>query len=176
MSTWQAWKDGESESQFRQAMAYLFAKVSTGKAATGVVDGLAVTQSGGGAASVLVSPGLAVVQDATLSGVSPLVNNAQITLDVLGANPMGATPRNDIVVFDLSTEAVTLLVGTPAAVPSDPSVSSTQVPLARIRNAASATTVTTAYIDDLRDFGCRDVASAAPVDRAEQRHEHHVEQ
>jgi hypothetical protein len=43
-------------------------------------------------------------------------------------------------------------VGTPNAVPTDPSVPATAVPLARLRHAASATTVPASKIDDLREY------------------------
>ena len=150
MATFKAAAAGESEQQWRQYLSYLHQQTSTGLATAGVVSGLVVAQTTSASASVTVSAGLAVSQDAALSGVSPLVNTASATLDVLTANPMGATPRNDIVVFDESTAGFLVVVGTPNAVPTDPATSATQVPLARLRHAASATTVPTAKIDDLR--------------------------
>jgi hypothetical protein len=70
---------------------------------------------------------------------------------------MGGVPRNDLIVFDTATVSsgtggVRAITGTPNAVPTDPAVPATAVALARLRHAASATTVPTAKIDDLRAY------------------------
>jgi hypothetical protein len=145
-------KAGVSEAQQKKALAYLFTQASTGLAATGVLSGLAVTQTGTASASVLVAAGAGVSQDTVGNGVSLLVNDTQKTLDILTANPMGGTPRNDMVVFDSATSSIRAIIGTPNAVPTDPTVPTTAIPLARVRNVASATTIDTAHIDDLRVF------------------------
>lgn len=158
MAEFKAAVSGETEAQFRQFLSYLFKQASTAIAAKGVMDAvgdtlpLKVQQTATASANVEVLGGCAVVQDTVLNGVSPLLNNTTKTLDILGANPMGATPRNDIVVFDAATSSIRNLVGTPNASPVDPTVPATAVPLARLRHAASATTVPTAKIDDLRVF------------------------
>jgi len=90
------------------------------------------------------------VQSSVLAGASVLVNDTTKTLDVLVANPMGGLPRNDIVVFDATVPAVTVIIGTPNAAPTDPTVPTTAVRLARLRHAASATTIPTASIDQLQ--------------------------
>lgn len=163
MATFKAAAAGESEQQWRQYLAYLHDQTSVGLATTGVMAGLVVAQTTTASASVTVSSGAGVVQDAALSGASPLVSTTSVTLDVLGASPMGATPRNDIVVFDLTTVSLLVIAGAPAAVPSDPSYSSTQIPLARLRHAASATTVPAAKIDDIRTFVGPPGASRQPL-------------
>lgn len=145
-------KAGATEAQQKKALAFLFAQDSVGLATDGVLAGLQVTQTGTASANVLVGAGSAVVQDTVGNGVSQLVNDTPKTLDVLTANPMGATPRNDIVVFDSATTSIRVIVGTPNAVPTDPTVPATAVALARLRHAASATTVPTSQIDDLRVF------------------------
>lgn len=143
---------GETEAQWRQSLSYLFKQDSTGLSTDGVLGGLAVSQTTTASTGVLIASGAAVVQDTLVNGVSQLVNNATKTLDVLTANPVGATPRNDIVVFDSTTTPVSIrsITGTPNAVPSDPTVPVTAVPLARLRHAASATTIPGANIDDIR--------------------------
>lgn len=150
MTEYKAAVTGEAEGTFRQFLSYLFKQDTTGVASDGILGGLAVGQTTTASSGVLVGLGSAVVQDSLLNGASPLISNAVKTLDVLTANPMGATPRNDIVVFDAATVALTVVTGVPNAVPTDPTLPTTAVPLARLRHAASATTVPAAKIDDLR--------------------------
>lgn len=145
-------KAASTEVQQKKALAFLFAQDSVGLATDGVLTGLVVTQTGTASANVLISAGAGVSQDTVGNGASELVNDTQKTLDILTANPMGATPRNDIVVFDSATTSIRVIVGTPNAVPTDPTVPATAIALARLRHAASATTVPTAKIDDIRSF------------------------
>lgn len=156
MAEFKAFKTGETEAQFRQFFSHLFSQSGFLKARTGVMGpgpGLQVKQTTTASGSILVSGGLAIAQDTTLNGVSPLVSNVtDTTLDVLGANPMGGVPRNDVVVFDAATESLRVLVGTPNATPTDPTVPATAVALGRIRHSAGATTVPSSAIDDLRAF------------------------
>jgi hypothetical protein len=65
---------------------------------------------------------------------------------------MGSVPRNDIVVADRATGSIRVIVGTANVTPTDPSVPTSAIKLARIRNAANATTVPSSAIDDLRVF------------------------
>jgi hypothetical protein len=142
---------GNTEAQQKEAMAWLLAQSGTpGKAAAGYLAGLLVTQTGTASGSVLVGAGAGVAQNAVLDGASILVNDTQKTLDIFTPNPMGGTPSNEIVVFDNATRTILNVVGTPNAVPTDPTVPGTAVALARLRHAASATTIPTAKIDDLR--------------------------
>lgn len=146
-----------TEAQQKKALAYLFKQDSTGLATDGVLAGLAVTQTATASGSVLVSAGSGVVQDTVGNGASQPVSDTQETVDVFTANPMGGTPRNDIIVFDAATitagsGGVRVIIGTPNAVPTDPTVPATAIPLARLRHAASATTIPAAKIDDLRVF------------------------
>ena len=134
---------------------YLVAQDSVGVATDGVLSGWAVSQTGTASASVVIGKGEGVAQDTVLAGAQMLVLDSDLTLDVLTANPVGGLPRNDMVVFDSATVSggsggVRVIVGTPNASPTDPTVPATAIPLARLRHAASATTVPTAKIDDLR--------------------------
>jgi hypothetical protein len=149
MTEFQYLNQANTEAQDRLASSFLFAQDSTGLATDGVLAGLAVSQTTTASASVNVAAGACVIQDTVLNGVALMVNDSLKALDVLTANPMGATPRNDIVVFDSATTSVRLIVGVPNAVPTDPTVPITALALARIRNAASATTVPAAAIDQL---------------------------
>lgn len=153
MSTFRGIYNGTTEAQLKQFFAYLFSPAG-GTAATGVVSGLAVSQTTTASGSVNVSAGMGVVQDALLSGVTPLVNNAVQAVDVFTGSPMAAVgnPRNDIVVFNGSTGNIEALIGTPNASPTDPTVPATSLKLARLRHAANATTIPAAKIDDLRVF------------------------
>lgn len=142
----------ETETQFRQFVAYLFSQVSVGKAATGVLAGLGVTATTPSASgSVVVGAGAGVCQPTTAGGVFPLVEPSDETVDVFTANPMQfvANPRNDIVVFDQVTGLVAVLTGTPGAIPTDPTVPSTAIPLARLRHLANVTTIPSGQIDQL---------------------------
>jgi hypothetical protein len=141
---------GNSEVQDMQAEAYLFASSgTTGIAASGVIEGLVVTQTSTASGSVLIAAGACVNQASLGQGASRLINPSQKTLDVFTANPVGGLPRNDIVVFDSVTKLIAVIVGTPNATPTDPTIPATSVALARVRNLASATTIPTAQIDAL---------------------------
>ena len=141
---------GNGEAQQMQALAFLLNQVSVGKAATGVLNGLTVTQTTTASGSVVVSAGAGVVQAATLDGASIVGDVQDTTIDVLVASPMGAVPRYDMVVADRATGSIRVIIGTPSVTPADPSVPSSAVKLARIRNAANATTIPSSAIDDLR--------------------------
>jgi hypothetical protein len=100
-------------------------------------------------------------------GADLLVNDTSKTLDIFTGNPMGGVPRNDIVVFDSVTSSIIVVVGTPNATPTDPTVAATRTPLARLRHAASATTIPTAKIDDLGvTTYLRGVSASAPYAEA----------
>ena len=150
MAEFQYLKGGNSEVQDMQAEAYLYASSGTvGIAATGVIDGLVVTQALTANGTVLIGTGACINQASLGQGGSRLINPSQKTLDIFTANPMGGLPRNDIVVFDSITATIIALIGTPNATPTDPTVPNTAVALARLRNLASATTIPTAQIDNL---------------------------
>lgn len=141
---------GNSEQQQLQALAFMLTQGSVGKANTGVLSGLTVAQTTTASGSVVVSAGAGVVQAATLDGASLVGDVQDTTIDVLVASPMGSIPRNDIVVADRATGSIRVIVGSPSVTPADPTVPSSAVMLARIRNAANATTVPNSAIDDLR--------------------------
>jgi hypothetical protein len=111
---------------------------------------------------VIVGRGAGVVQSSLTTGVEPLVSNADKTLDVLGASPMGALPRYDLIVFNPASAAIEAVIGTPNASPTDPAAPTGSLLLARIRNAASATTIPTSAIDDLRVTTTLNVPIADP--------------
>jgi hypothetical protein len=141
---------GNSEIMDMQAEAYLYASSgTTGIAASGVIEGLVVTQTGTASGSVLIAAGACINQASLGQGGSRLINPSQKTLDIFTANPMGGLPRNDIVAFDQITATILAIIGTPNATPTDPTVPATSVALARLRNLASATTIPTAQIDNL---------------------------
>lgn len=144
---------GNNEAQQKMALAWMLKQEAAGKAQDGVLAGLLVTQTGSASAAVLIASGGAIAQDAVLSGASLLVNDSSKTLDILTTNPMGATPRNDIVVFDAATITIHNVVGTPNANPQDPTIPASATPLARLRHQANATTVPSSAIDDMRSFG-----------------------
>lgn len=152
MGEFQFLDEGTSEAQNRLATSFLFAQTSTGLATTGVLAGLSVAQTTTASTAVLVAAGAAPVQASVGTGVAFMVNDTVKTLDALTANPVGGLPRNDIVVFDSVTKAVIPIIGTPNASPADPTVPATACHLARLRHAASATTIPAANIDDLRGF------------------------
>jgi len=133
---------GNSEATEKKALNALFAPAS------GVLSGLVVTQTSTASGSVLIASGSALVHPSAVSA-SLLGNDTSKTLDVFTANPMGGLPRNDIIEFDQITASIIVHVGTPNATPTDPTVPATSVALARLRHAASATTIPTAKIDPL---------------------------
>ena len=142
----------ESEPQFRQFLSYLFQQSAPGIALEGVLggQGLVTSQTATASGSVEVTAGLAVQQSSLTTGASPLINTSTATLDVFGGNPMGSLPRNDLIVFDSVTASLVVVPGTPNASPTDPTPANPSVALARLRHAASATTIPAAKIDDLR--------------------------
>ena len=142
---------GNAEADEKQGLAALLAQSSPGIAITGVLYGLAVTQTATASGSVQISQGAGVVQASLTSGASLLTNPAP-TLDVFTANPMGGLPRYDIVAFDALTATVKVFVGTPNATPTDPTVPNTALKLFRLRNGANATTIPNANMDDLRVY------------------------
>lgn len=101
--------------------------------------------------------------------------NGTKTLDVLVSNPADPTNvRNDLIIAQQndpfygdanSNFEVKRITGTPAASPSDPTVTGSPdyVLLARIRVAANATTITNAMIDDLRSLSLRVVARGGVI-------------
>ena len=144
---------GNSEVQDMQAEAYLYASSgTTGIAATGVIEGLVVAQTSTASGSVLISAGACVNQASLGQGASRLINPSQKTLDIFTANPVAGLARRDIVVFDSVTKLIIAKIGVPNATPTDPTVAATEVALWRLRHDASATTIFTAHMDDLRVF------------------------
>lgn len=153
---------GAQEAQQMLAMSFLLAQDSPGLATDGVLSGLSVAQTTTASAAVSVAKGAGVAQSSVLLGAQMMVLDTDLTsFDVLTANPLGALPRNDLIVFDAATISgspgamtggIRVVVGTPNASPTDPAVPATAVALARLRHAASATTIPAAKIDDLRVF------------------------
>ena len=160
MSQFEMFNAGNDEAAQKKSLAWLLRQVSAGKATTGVLTGLGVTQTTTASGSVVIGAGAGEAQAAVLDGASLLVNDTPLTLDVFGANPMGGLDRNDIVIFDWATLSpvsggtasggLRVLIGDGNATPTDPTIPSTAIPLARLRHAASATTIPTSKIDDLR--------------------------
>ncbi len=131
--------DGETEAQFRKFVAQLFS-------GSGVFSGMTVTQTTTASGSVVVSAGMAVLEDST--GAYPLMADASYTLNVLGANPVGSSVRTDLIVADKSSPTAPVLVLGTSGSSTAPTPTSSQVLLAQLNHTASATTVTTARIDN----------------------------
>ena len=142
MTEFEFLRAGNSEATEKKALNALF------DPASGVLSGLVVTQTSTASGSVLIASGSALVHPSAVSA-SLLGNDTSKTLDVFTANPVGGLPRNDIVAFDQITASILAITGTPNATPTDPTVPATSVALARLRHAASATTIPTAKIDTL---------------------------
>lgn len=134
---------GNSEVQEYQGLSMLVSSV-------GVLSGLVVSQTTTASGSVVIAPGAAAARASLLDGMGLIGDLQATTLDVLTGSPVGGTPRNDIVIIDRATKSIRVLVGTPGALPEDPTVPASAVALARLRHAAGATTIPTAKIDDLR--------------------------
>lgn len=122
---------------------------------------LVVTQAGTPAMKVQVAAGLASIVGTVSAEQGPYAfyNDAALELTIAAANP--TNPRRDLVVAQvrdavyggLDTDARLVVVqGTPAASPSDPSLSAhpNALVLARVTVAAGATSITNANITDLR--------------------------
>jgi hypothetical protein len=153
MTEFQYLNQGNSEAQDRLATSFLLQQTPTpGLATTGVFAGLAVAQTATASTAVTISSGAGNSQDTVGNGAAFLINDTVKTLDILTANPVGGTPRNDIVVFDSATTSIRALIGIPNASPTDPTIPATAIPLARIRNAGGATSIPSTAIDDLRTY------------------------
>lgn len=153
MTEFQYLDGGNTEAQDRLATSFLFKQSATpGKAAPGVLSGLDVAQTATASGSVQIGAGACVVQGSLVEGVALLVNDTLKSLDVLTANPVGSLPRYDVVAFDSLAKAITLIVGAANASPTDPTVPSTALALARLRHTANATTIPNDHIDKLAQY------------------------
>lgn len=164
MSEFKGFAAGSSEAQVLQTLSYLFKQQvggAPGFAIAGVVAGLGVSQTATASGSVVVGSGMGVLQSTVTSGMAPLVSNADKTVDVLGASPMGSLPRIDVIVFKQSTASIEVIVGTPNASPVANPAAASELQLAQINHAANATTVPTSAITDLRVFTTLNVPDAA---------------
>lgn len=139
------------------------ASITTAGGSHGVVLGgdFAVTQNGTPNMSVNVAAGRAFVRSqetASLGhGTWTAFNDATVNLAVAASDP--TNPRRDLVILQVrdsnysgaSTDArLTVVTGTPAASPVDPTVPVNSLVLARIAVAAASSTVVNANITDLR--------------------------
>lgn len=123
---------------------------------------LAVSQSATPAMSVDVAAGSAFITGtaSALQGPYNMVNDASVTLAIAAAD--ATNPRRDLVIAQIRDDTydgsgfrdarLTVVTGTPAASPSDPSLSAhpNALVLARVSVAALASTITNANITDLR--------------------------
>lgn len=96
--------------------------------------------------TVEVRPGRLVINIG--QGQSSVVEMALQTSPVVVA-PVG-NPRNDLIVIDAVTGALSIVTGTPAPVPSTPAAPSSKLIIGRIRLATSTVAITNSLIDDLR--------------------------
>lgn len=140
--------------------------ITTAGGGHGVVGSgdLAVTQNGTPNMSVNVAAGAAVIRAGyagnITGGVYSLLNDATVNVVISAAD--GTNPRRDLVIAqardnsdggDAAADArIVVVAGTPAASPSDPSLTAypNALVLARVAVAAGATSITTANITDLR--------------------------
>jgi hypothetical protein len=126
-----------------------------------------VTATGTPDGSVHVAPFQLFIQNIRGSGLGTYITalDAQKDINILTGFPAdGTNPRDDLIVaqqsdiFDADANSdflVRHVVGTPAAVPSDPAISGSTnvVALARIRIGAGVTTINSGNITDLRTTG-----------------------
>lgn len=154
----------------RQALGSLLG-TATGSFAGGVgasdrahgvvnVSDFAVTQRGAGAnMSVDVASGYAWVRgtENAHQGAYHVYNDATVNLSIAAAD--ATNPRIDLVVIKVQdafysgatrSASVTVVTGTAAASPTDPTIPANALVLARVRVAATVTTITTADITDVR--------------------------
>jgi hypothetical protein len=122
---------------------------------------LAVTQNGTPNMSVNVAAGRAFIRGTETGslnqGAYSFFNDGAVNLAVAAADP--TNPRRDLVIAQVrdsnysgavNDARLTVVTGTPAASPSDPTPPANALVLARIAVAAGATSVVTANITDLR--------------------------
>jgi len=122
---------------------------------------LAVTQNGTPNMSVNVAAGRAFIRGTETGslnqGAYSFFNDGAVNLAVAAADP--TNPRRDLVIAQVrdsnysggvNDARLTVVTGTPAASPSDPTPPVNALVLARIAVAAGATSVVTANITDLR--------------------------
>jgi hypothetical protein len=141
------------------------ASVTTAGGSHGVVGGadLAVAQNGTPNMSVNVAGGRAFIRSTFTGslgqGTYSFFNDVTVNLAVAASDP--TNPRRDLVIAQVrdtnhggaaNDARLTVVTGTPAAVPADPTVPASCVVLARIAVAAGSTTVLNAAITDLRTF------------------------
>lgn len=120
---------------------------------------LAVAQNGTPNMSVNIASGRAVVfgDDSADQQLYHIWNDATVNKTISAADP--TNPRRDLVIAEVRDTLfggaandwrLSVVTGTPAASPADPSVPNTALVLARVAVAAGATSVTNANITDLR--------------------------
>lgn len=121
-----------------------------------------VIQSLTPAMSVNVLAGSAWVPgtEGTYQGSYYCQNRGAKTVTITASNP--SNPRRDLIVLRVQDAAysgavnswsISVVTGTPAAVPVDPAVPANSIVIARVAVAAAATSITNGNITDLRQFG-----------------------
>jgi hypothetical protein len=149
---------------------------------------LAVTQNGTPNMSVNVAAGSCLIRgmSSAVQGAYHLVNDGTLNVAISAAD--ATNPRRDLIIAVVRDAAysgasndarIIVVTGTPAASPSDPSLTSNPnaLVLARVAVAAGATSITNANITDLRQFAltageipvttttaARDIRLASPTD------------
>lgn len=133
--------------------------------AHGVMDGLNVVQNGTPNMSVNVAAGRAFIRSGNASsiaaGVYAVMNDATVNVAISPSDP--TNPRIDLVVIQVrdtnygeaaNDVRLTVVTGTPAAVPSAPALTSypNALVLAEVAVAAAATTIVNANITDRRTY------------------------
>ena len=134
---------------------------------SGVVAGrggeLSVGQTGGGAMSVTVQPGVAVINTGSFSNHHGawIAGTDSTALVVTIATADTTNPRIDIIVAkvedaeytgSVNTWSIVAVTGTPAGSPSPPAAPNNSITLAEVSVPANDTSITTGQITDKRPF------------------------
>lgn len=135
--------------------------VASSDPAHGVVRAtdLAVTQNGTPNMTVNVSTGGAFIRgtQSANQGAYHLWNDASLSVAITAAD--ATNPRRDLIIAQVrdanysgatNDARIVVVTGTPAAVPSDPTLPANALVLARVAVAAATTSIVTANITDLR--------------------------
>lgn len=158
MTVFELLDQGSTQSAWRFGISQFFFQQSQNKARTGVLPSgaglnLSVAQTTTASGSVTVQAGTCVIADASTSqGAHVLSSDSVVTLDVLGANPATSLPRIDLVVADGGLQTIHAVTGTPASVPTAPTLPATSALLATLSIAANASTIPNGKIVDGRVY------------------------
>jgi hypothetical protein len=138
---------------------------------------LKVTQNGSPNMSVNIAAGTALIRgtQSALQGVYSVANDATDNVTIAASNP--TNPRRDLIIAQVRDNAfdaggindfrITVVTGTPAASPVDPSLTSfpNALVLARVTVAAAVTSIVNGNITDLRSIAAPWANGRGGIDR-----------